>query len=114
MSVARARELAAQLTAGGVRTVTSARSVVTPCVLVTPPVRAYDLSCGYTATWQLYALASGGGDEASWGSLDELVDQLAQLVDVETVTPTAWTAGSGAEPLPAFLVTFTEAVDPDA
>ena len=112
MSLTRARELAAQLTAAGVRAVTSARSVVPPCVLVTPPVRTYDTSCGYSAAWQLYAIGTGGGDEGSWQQLDELTDQLAQLLDVETVTPTAWKSdASAAESSPAFLIVFTEAVE---
>lgn len=115
MSLDRARELAEQLTNVGVRAVTSARSVVPPCVLVTPPVRTYDLSCGYSAAWQLYAIAPGGGDEGSWAELDKLVDQLATTLDVETVNPTAWKPSQDApEAYPAFLVVFTEAVDPGA
>ena len=114
MSLARARDLAAQLTAAGLRTVTDPRSVVTPCVLLTPPLRAYDLSCGYTATWQAYALAGGGGGEASWAELDDLADQLAALLDVETVTPTAWKSDpAAAESFPAYLVTFTSSEEPN-
>lgn len=111
MSLAMARTMATQLTAAGVRTVTDPRSVVTPCVLLVPPVRTYDLSCGYTATWQAYVLAGGGGGEASWQALDELTDQLVELVDGETVTPTAWKPTQDApESVPAFLVTFTSSV----
>lgn len=115
MSLTRARELAEQLTNLGIRAVTSARSVVPPCVLVTPPVRTYDVSCGYSAAWQLYAIAPGGGDEGSWAELDKLTDQLAASLDVESVTPTAWKSTQDApEAFPAFLVVFTEAVDTDA
>lgn len=110
MSLALARELAASLTASGVRTVTDPRSVVTPCVLLTPPLRVYDLSCGYTATWQAYCLAAGGGGEASWQALDELADRLADLHDVETVTPTAWRPDEGSPAVPAYLVTFTSSI----
>lgn len=113
MSHARAVELAEQLNAAGVRAVTSARSVVTPCVLITPPVRTFDLACGYTARWSLFVLSGGGGDEASWVALDELTDQLLAALDdpPETVTPTSWKADPGAEALAAFRVDFDEAVD---
>lgn len=108
-----ARALADELVSAGVRAVTSARSVVTPCVLITPPVRTYDLSCGYSATWSLFVVASGGGDEASWQALDDLTDALvAALPDPpETVTPTSWRADGGSEPLPAYRVDFTQAID---
>lgn len=111
MSLSLARSFAESLTAGGVRTTTDPRSVVTPCVLLTPPLRTYDLSCGYTANWQAFVLAGGGGAEATWQALDELTDQLAELVDVETVTPTAWKADpSDPTGIPAFLVTFSSPV----
>lgn len=110
MSLQLARLLAESFTNEGVRTVTDPKNVVTPCVLLTPPVRTYDVHCGYTATQQAYALAAGGGGEASWQALDELVDQLAELVDVETVTPTAWRASEGEPPIPAYLVTFTSTI----
>jgi hypothetical protein len=113
MSLTMARTMAEQLTTAGVRTVTDPRSVVLPCVLLTPPVRTYDLSCGYTATWQAYVLASGGGAEASWQALDELTDELVQLVDGETVQPVQYKLSpDAADTLPAFLVTFTSSVDP--
>lgn len=111
MSLALARELAASFTAEGVRTVVDPRNVVTPCVLITPPVRTYDVMCGYTATWQAYVLAGGGGAEASWQELDELTDQLAALTDVETVTPTAWRKSEGDPPIAAYLVTFTSTIE---
>lgn len=115
MSLARARQLRDELTAAGVRAVTSARSVVAPCVLIAPPARAYDVSCGYSATWQLWVIGTGGGDEGSWQQLDELTDQLAELVDIETATPSAWRSSSdAAEAAPAYLCTFTEAVDSTA
>lgn len=110
MSLALARGFAAALTASGVRTVTDPRNVVTPCVLLTPPVRTYDLHNGYTATWQAYVLAGDSGSESTWEALDDLTDQLAALVDVETVTPTAWRASADAVPIPAALATFSSPV----
>lgn len=111
-SLTRAHQLRDQLVADGVRAVTSARSVVPPCVLITPPLRTYDMACGYTATWQLYAIAPGGGDEGSWQALDALVDDVAELLPIETANATAWrSAADAAESMPAYLLTFTETVD---
>lgn len=116
MSLALAKQFAAAMTAAGLRTVTNPRNVVTPCVVLAPPVRDYDLSCGgYTATWRAYLLAGGSGAEETWYQLDEMCEQLSELLDIETVTPTAWRSESTADgaTYPAYLATFTSAVTED-
>ena len=110
-SLARARELAAQLNAAGVRATTDPGSIVTPCVLVVPPVLANDQACAYTATWQLFALGSGVGGESTWQQLDELLDGIAGVLDVENVTPTQYANIAGDSRYPAFLITTTDTID---
>lgn len=106
---ARGAELAAALTAGGVRATADPRSAHPPCVLVTPPVRRYELSVGYSVEWRLVCLAPAPGTADSWAALDELVDAVAELVDVELAEPGSYTLPSaeGAS-LPAYILTVKE------
>jgi hypothetical protein len=42
--------------------------------------------------------------------LDDWLDQLAAHVDIETARPSAYQLVSGGDPIPAYLVTVTEAI----
>lgn len=108
-SLARALELVEILTAAGVRAVADPRSATPPVVLVTPPDRTYDLACGYTARWKLWALAPGPGNADAWAALDELVDKVRTVLDVERATFSSYTV-AGAESFPAYQLDVVEGI----
>ena len=64
-SYERGVEIAEKIQTTGLHATVDPRSVTPPCVLVTPPGRTYDLSCGYTARWSLIVLAPGTGNADS-------------------------------------------------
>ncbi len=110
-TVERAAQLVAQLTAAGVKATADVGQVAgnAPIVLVTPPVR--DLAGGPTRTWTLAALdAQAVGSLAAWSRLDDLVDQAVAALDglVEQARPSSYAHTPGTDPLPAYLLTFTE------
>ena len=109
-SYARALELAAALSAEGVTATADPRSATPPCVLVTPPERTYDLACGYTARWDLYALAPGTANADAHKALDEIVDALADLLPLERAVVASYVLSPDAPPFPAYRVTFTEGI----
>ena len=83
-----------------------------PCVLVPPPRLAFDLGDGATATWRLVALAADGtGSAIAWQQLDELVDAVAGLLPIELAEPTSYQLPNGADAVPAYVLTFSEAID---
>jgi ABC-type Fe3+ transport system substrate-binding protein len=77
-------------------------------VLITPPSRRYDLACGFTARWELMALAPGalGADRTTWDLLDQLADVVADVVQLETADAVAYVLNG--QSLPAYLLTFEE------
>jgi hypothetical protein len=108
----RATELAAKLEAAGVPTTTDPGSAVPPVVLIPPPSRTFDLAPpACTVTWQLVALAPAPGDLGAWRTLDTLVDAVATPLPVETAAPAAYTLHPDAPANPAYLLTFTEALE---
>ena len=106
----RARELASVLTAAGVTATADPRSATPPCVLIPPPDRDYDLGCGYTARWNLWALAPGAGNADAHAALDEMVDRLAELLPVERAVPGSYVLSPDNPPFPAYRVEFLEGV----
>lgn len=89
---AQAQQIAARLTAAGVKAYTDPDKAASnrPCVLVTPPLIDWTTRA---ATWQLAVLTSHDvGSEAAFRQLDEtLADVAAALVDtVERATPTSY------------------------
>jgi len=104
-----AKEMAALLAEAGIRAVVDPAKAGPPCVLITPPARAYDLPDGYTATWVLYALASPPGDEHAWSDLDRIADAVASVLPVRSVQPTWYIVPSAPESLPAYQLTLIEA-----
>lgn len=107
-----AAAIVAKLTGAGVRATTDPSALNPPAVLVLPPNRAWNLGCGYTAQWSLYAIgpaAAGPGTGASFGILNQLVDDVAAVLNTETARRIAFPRGS--QMLPAFIINFTEVCD---
>lgn len=102
-----------KLTAAGIRATTDPSALNLPAVLVVPPRRVYDVTCGYTATWTLHAIAPAptGGDRTTWAALDKLVDTIATVYPVEDATAGAYVLGPNTHP--AYLVNFSEVISDD-
>jgi hypothetical protein len=109
-SYERAVELAGKLTADGITATVDPRAATPPCVLIVPPARLYDLACGYTATWELWALVPGVGNADAHKALDDLVDSVAAVLPVEQATLQAYALSADAPPLPAYRLTLTEGI----
>ena len=109
-SLARGLELVEILTAAGVRATVDPRSATPPCVLVTPPERTYDLTCGYTARWKLWALAPGPGNADAWAALDELVDKVRTVLDVERATFASYALAVDSPTVPAYQLDVVEGI----
>jgi len=105
-------EIAATLTAAGVVATADPRSATPPCVLVAPPRRTYDLACGYSARWNLWALAPGAGNTDAHKALDEMVDRLAELLPIEDAEPGSYVLSPDNPPFPAYRVEFLEGIEP--
>jgi hypothetical protein len=109
-SYPRAVELAEKLQAGGLRATIDPRSATPPCVLIVPPARTFDLGCGYTATWELWALVPGVGNADAHKALDDLVDQVAAVLPLERADLQSYALAADNPPYPAYRLTFTEGV----
>lgn len=112
-TLARARELAAQLVGAGVPAVADVRDATAnlPCILIPPPRLDFDLHVGATTTWGLVALAAtNAGAADAWAQLVTLVDGAAALLPIETAAPTSYQLPTGGDPLPAYVLTFTESL----
>jgi hypothetical protein len=109
-SYERAVELVDKLTAEGITATVDPRSATPPCVLVVPPERTYDVGCGYTARWQLWALVPGTGNADAHKALDDLVDQTVAVLPVERATLQSYVLSPDSPPLPAYRLEFEEAV----
>jgi hypothetical protein len=109
--IARAGELVDQLAGAGVKATTDPQHVAgsAPCVLVAPP--RLQLSADRHVVWQLYVIAGSTVPSlATWQTLDELVDQLDELLPLSAATPASWAPAAGVDPMPAYLVTYEEAI----
>jgi hypothetical protein len=110
---ARGEEIAAQLRAAGVKASTDVGAVTAslPAVLIPPPALAPSMD-GFVVTWRLVALASiTQGSSAAWDQLDDLVDQVdAAGINIDRADPFSYQLPTGAEPVPAYALTFTETV----
>ena len=109
-SYERAVELAAKLTANGVRATVDPRAATPPCVLIVPPARTFDLGCGYTAAWHLWALVPGTPNADAHKALDALVDQVAAVLPLERADLQSYALSADAPPLPAYDCTFSEGI----
>lgn len=105
----RAMEIVDHLQSGHVvRATVDPSAANPPCVLVTPPTRHYDLSCGFRCEWTLVALAPGalGADRTTWTQLDDLVTEVRHVVDVHDAEPVSYTLNGVT--YPAYLLRFEE------
>jgi hypothetical protein len=109
-SYERALELVDKLGAAGINATVDPRGATPPVVLVPPPRREYDLSCGYTATWNAWALVSGTGNADAHRALDELVDKVAEVLPVERAELLSYVLSPDSPPLPAYRLEFSEAL----
>lgn len=110
-STERAAELVAVLNAGGMVATSDPRSATPPCVLVVPlPGRTYDLGCGYSARWELWALAPGPGNADAAKALDGMADRLAELLPVERADLSSYALSPDNPPFPAYRIEFLEGV----
>jgi hypothetical protein len=99
-----------KLKAAGVNATADPRSATPPCVLVTPPDRTYDLSCGYTARWSVWALVPGTGNADAHKALDALADAVAETLPVASMTLGSYVLANDAPALPAYRIQFDEGV----
>lgn len=104
----RAVELAAELTAAGITATVDPRNLNLPCVLIPPPRRTYDVGCGYTAGWELWALVPGPGNADAFRLVDELADQVAKVLPVLRAEPRAYQLAPDAAPLVAYRLELEE------
>lgn len=107
---ARAQQLVAALTGAGIRASLDPSALNPPSVLVVPPSRTYDLPCGFTAGWDLIALAPGaqGMGASTWGSLDTMVEAVAATVGFERAEFVSYVLNG--QTFPAYICSFTEAL----
>ena len=108
--VERAEALVADLVDAGIPATIDPAAVagLAPCVLVTPP--RLQLQGARFTTWRLTAIAATTtpGLEA-WRQLDQLLDQLDAELPLTAAEPASFTLSAGADPAPAYLVTYEEA-----
>lgn len=112
-TLARARELAALLTDAGVPAKWDVRDATAnlPCVLVPPPRIDFDGYASSTVTWGLVAIAAtNAGSGEAWQQLVDLVDGVDAQLPIETAAPTSYKLPTGGDPLPAYVLTFTESL----
>lgn len=107
--------LAADLGAAGVPAVADPAKLAgrqSAAVLIVPPRLAFDVPVGATATWSLFLVDHTTTQGlAAWRRLDDLLDDLAELLPLETAEPASYAPTSGVDPSPAYLVTFTRETD---
>jgi hypothetical protein len=109
-TIERAAEIVTALTAQAVRATTDPSAAIPPCILVPPPGRTFDLGCGFTARWELAAMAPAptGPDRNSWAILEELVAAAESVLPLETGQLVSFNlAGTD---YPAYLLAWSEAV----
>ena len=105
-----AREIVAALTAAGLRATADVRSAVPPCVLVEalPRLVFGHTLCGEpAATWAIVCLAPAPGTLAAADVVDALAAAVAAVLDVDDATPGAYQTGYAADPLPAYVLSYT-------
>lgn len=106
-------EVVQALTEAGADATTDPRSATPPCIVVTPPRLTFDVGCGATAAWSVWAIVPGPANADAWQALDELLGfvRKAKLTPVERVSFVQYSVASDAPPLPAYRIEFTSGVD---
>lgn len=107
---ARALELVDKLTGEGIAATADPRGATPPCVLITPPALRNDLACGFTAEWQLYALAPTTANADAWKALELLVAAVDAVVGWSRSDFVSYSLSPDQPPLPAYQIRFEEAV----
>jgi hypothetical protein len=87
------------------------RSATPPCVLITPPILAFDSGCGATATWAVFCLTPGTANADSWQALDDMLAVLNAELPIERSEHVGYQLSPDAPPVPAYRVEFTAGVD---
>jgi hypothetical protein len=109
-SIDRASEIVTALISQEVRATTDPSAAVPPCILVPPPGRTFDLGCGFSARWELAAMAPAASapDRNSWAVLDDLVAAAEAVLPLESAQLVSFNlAGSD---YPAYLLAWSEAI----
>ena len=99
-----------KLVGAGIVATCDPRSATPPCVLVTPPAKRYDLGCGFTASWQLWALVPGPGNADAFKTLDALETAVAGVVPVTRSTFASYNPSVDSPSVPAYRIEFDEGV----
>jgi hypothetical protein len=101
------------LVAAGADATVDPRSATPPCIFVTPPRLTFDVGCGATAAWSIWALAPGPANLDAWVVLDELLAyaRKAKLPPIERSTFVQYQLSADSAPLPAYRIEFTSGVD---
>lgn len=108
--VAQAQALVATLTAAGVSANIDVRKLKVPGILVVPvPELHFTLLDGESAevTFKAWAIANSPGDLAAAEKLEEMVLKAAEVLDIESATPGAYSLPGGSDPYPAVELTLT-------
>jgi len=111
MTHAAAQLIVDKLEGAGINATADTRSATPPCVLVTPPDKDYDLACGATAHWRLFALAPNPANADTWIALDALVAAVLEVLPVERTRFASYVLANDAPALPAYRIEFDEGVD---
>jgi hypothetical protein len=106
-----AQIIADKLTAAGVDVTHDPRGATPPCVLIAPPALTFDLGCGATASWSVWALAPGPANLDAWVALDEMLSTVAGVLPVERCDFRMYSPAADASPLPAYQIQFTEGIE---
>lgn len=113
-TLARGREIAAQLSAAGIYATTDSQKITAnlPGVLIAPPrIAENSLSGGATITWRIVALAADGtGSELAWEQLDDLIAAVADELPIEVADPLSYQLPNDVPAVPAYVLTFTDSV----
>jgi hypothetical protein len=109
-SYQRALELAGKLNAAGITATVDPRAATPPCVLIPPPDRTLDITCGYTARWALVAMVPGNANADAHKALDALVDQVCAELPIERASVIGYSISADQQPVPAYRLEFTEGV----
>jgi hypothetical protein len=108
---ARGLELVALLNLAGITATIDPRSATPPCVLGVPPAMRFDLSCGYTAEWQFFALVPGPANADAFKALVALAEQVADVLpNVTRADFVSYSISPDAPALPAYRIQLEEGI----
>ena len=106
----RCEEYAVALRAAGIEATTDPRNLTVPGVLFQPGELRGDLYAGWSADITCLLAVPAPFNADSWAHLDDLLAVVTQVLPVQTVSPTELQVDQNSGALPAFRLTFQEAV----